>query len=110
VKLERGKTYFAIVFSTRDAPIPEVETYIYIGKDVFGKGKTPRPEHFFQSPWSYFEHGDFAESSHRENLADKTHGHITMMSEDMVETLVDLNGLIKALRELKNEPNADRYL
>jgi len=103
-----GKAYFSLGYSSDDAPIPEVETYIFIGKDIFGS-ENSQGEYFFQTPWSYFEHGSFAET--KKNKRGKIfHGHVTLMRDDAIETLLDFDGLLTALGELKNDANARKYL
>ena len=34
--LEIGKAYFEISWSTNETQVPDIESYIYIGKNIFG--------------------------------------------------------------------------
>ena len=93
MKLEKGKAYYEVSFSTHDVEIPEIDTYIYIGFDLFNAGKG---DHFFQSPWSYFSHGDFTKITDPKL---KPKAQICVMPSEIVETLYSLQELIEYLKE-----------
>ena len=58
--LEKGKAYFEIVFCLPEDVVPEIESYIFIGKNIFNDYKDG-DEYYFQTPCSYYKHGNFAE-------------------------------------------------
>lgn len=93
MKLEKGKAYYEVSFSAHDVEIPEIDTYIYIGFDIFNEGKG---DHFFQSPWSYFTHGDFTEITDPKM---KPKAQISVMPSEIVESLHSLPELIEYLKE-----------
>jgi len=53
--LEKGKAYFEIVFCLPENVVPEIESYILIGKNIFSDGKDS-DEYYFQTPRSYYKH------------------------------------------------------
>ena len=53
--LEKGKAYFEIVFCLPEEGVPEIESYIFIGKNIFNDDKDG-DEYYFQTPRSYYKH------------------------------------------------------
>jgi hypothetical protein len=44
--LEKGKAYFEIMFCLPEDIVPEIESYIFIGKNIFNDDKD-RDEYYF---------------------------------------------------------------
>jgi hypothetical protein len=96
--LNKDKAYFEVSYATRDSKIPDIETYIYIGKNIFSpRGTTD--DYYFQTPHSYLTHGNFSEIS---NLSQRAEAQIMLMKADMVETLYSLDELLRMLSALGN--------
>jgi hypothetical protein len=91
--LEKGKAYFGVSFTEAHTEIPEIETYIFIGKDIFTQGSG---EYIFQTPWSYFTHGNFTAIIDQKL---KSKAQINVMSSEIVEVLYTLPELIEYLGE-----------
>ena len=94
--LTKGKAYFEVSYASRDIEIPDIETYIYIGKNIFPP-REGSDDYYFQTPHSYLTHGDFAKITHQ---AQRAEAQILLMKVDMVETLYSLDELLRMLSEL----------
>jgi len=95
MELEVGKVYFEISWASHEAEVPDIETYIYIGKDIFGGNPE---EYFFQTSYSYEKHGNFAKLKDQNK---KAQAEITLMRSEMIETLYDVNEVIEKLKDLE---------
>jgi len=97
MELEIGKAYFEISWASTNTQVPDIETYIYIGKDIFNRNPT---EHFFQTSHSFQAHGNFAELKDRKQ---KQEAEIILMKSDTIETLSTIEELIDQLNSLGKE-------
>jgi len=94
---EIGKAYFEVVWASSRSVAPSINSYIYIGRDIFGGNKG---EHFFQTPHSYEMHGDFAQLKDQSLRAQ---ADVVLMQPNMVEVLYTIDGLIKYLSDVRDK-------
>tara|TARA_B100000745_G_scaffold300387_2_gene254161 strand:+ start:4809 stop:5201 length:393 start_codon:yes stop_codon:yes gene_type:complete len=90
VELEKGKAYFDVSYSDDDLIIPNIETLIYVGKDILESGK-----YYFQTPDCYFQNGPFYAVT---DESIKPELEIVSMDEcwaEMLETIGTLQELLK---------------
>ena len=103
--LEKGKAYFEIVFCLPEDVVPEIESYIFIGKNIFNDDKD-RDEYYFQTPRSYYKHGNFAEDKDKMDAAKRAKAEIVLMHEDTIDSLHTMDSLIAELKTLSaNHPS-----
>ena len=102
--LEKGKAYFDILFSLPEDVVPEIESYIFIGKNIFN-GDKDSDEYYFQTPSSYYKHGNFAEEKDKMDAAKRAKAEIVLMHEDAIDGLYTMDSLIEKLKTLSaNHP------
>jgi hypothetical protein len=102
--LEKGKAYFEIVFCLPEEGVPEIESYIFIGKNIF-KGDNDSDEYYFQTPCSYYKDGNFAEEKDKMDAAKRAKAEIVLMHEDAIDGLYTIDTLIAELKTLSaNHP------
>ena|SRR5690606_14581405 len=94
---EVGKAYFEVVWASPSSIVPSINSYIYIGCDIFGGSKG---EHFFQTAYSYETHGNF---SQLKDQALKAQADVVMMQSSMVDVLYTIDGLIKYLSDVRDK-------
>ncbi len=94
-ELIEGEYYFLLVFYKAKIRIPKIRTYIYIGKNVYGKDKAPSDEWYFQDPQSYLKHGSFL------TFTKEVEHDRFLVTEDMLPIIYDLSGLIEELDEFQ---------
>lgn len=97
MKLEKGKAYFDVSWSSEETKVPDIDTYIFIGKDIFSGTED---EYYFQTPYSYEKHGDFSKLKDQNT---KSKAEIILLKEDMVEILYTLDSLNDYFGELKEK-------
>ena len=103
--LEKGKAYFEIVFCLPEDVVPEIESYIFIGKNIFNDDKDG-DEYYFQTPRSYYKHGNFAEEKDKMDAAKRAKAEIVLMREDAIDSLYTMDSLIAELKTLSvNHPS-----
>src|SRR5688572_6864545 len=102
--LEIGKAYFQIGFCLPDDIVPEIESYIFIGKNIFNGDKGD--EYYFQTPRSYYKHGNFAEEKDKMDAAKRAKAEIVLMRENAIDSLCTVDSLIAELKTLSvNHPS-----
>jgi hypothetical protein len=85
--------------------VPEIESYIFIGKNIFNDDKD-RDEYYFQTPRSYYKHGNFAEEKDKMDAAKRAKAEIVLMHEDTIDSLLTMDSLIAELKTLSaNHPS-----
>jgi hypothetical protein len=97
-KLSVGQCYFFVNFSQRDPKlsVPNIETLIYVGKNLVGAGKEEAgDEWFFQDPESYLEHGSYLQ------LPEGIERNVTIVHENSLAVIYDIEGLIACLEKVK---------
>lgn len=82
-------------FFDNNLSIPDIETYIYVGKSVLPSDISSEQEKwYFQDPEMYIQKGAFNESQ-------KNDGSIILrVDREMLELIYDLDGLIDLLNEI----------
>jgi hypothetical protein len=108
-ELKQGKVYFSCAYSNPKYPVPEIETYVYIEKNVsLTEEATEQAEYIFEDPRKYFERELLSglseeEKVHYEPPAEPTR---SIFHEGGLNLIHDINGLIQFLEKSKKEPGA----
>jgi hypothetical protein len=103
--LEKGKAYFELVFCVPEEVVPEIESYIFIGKNIFHEGDGG-DEYYFQTPGSYYKDGNFAEEKDKSNPEKRAKAEIVLMHEDAIDSLYTMERLIEESKTLSaNHPS-----
>ncbi len=97
--LEKGKAYFELVFCVPEEGVPEIESYIFIGKNIFNDGDGG-DEYYFQTACSYYKDGNFAEEKDKLNPQKRAKAEIVLMHEDTIDGLYTMERLIEELKTL----------
>jgi hypothetical protein len=101
-KLIVGKAYFVQGYFDREGRIPLIDTYIYIGKNLFAEKKSLQSdEWFFQDPESFLKNGSFTTMS-KEKKA-KIKPDIYCVNKKALFSFYDIYGLIEKLSKLKDK-------
>jgi hypothetical protein len=101
-KLITGRTYFMCGYFFRHRPIPEIESWIYVGVDQESDGMW----HRFQDPISFHAKEWLAEVSEGEDRTTPEERIIRVRHED-IEMVYSLSELEEFVTTLRNEPRAD---
>ncbi len=94
--LVEGERYFLVWYFDEEMNIPEIETHIYVGKNVFSDEKPVKDSWYFQDPESYISLGIFS------SIQDKSKCELLKADNDTLDTMYDLNGLILELQKLRS--------
>ncbi len=90
-----GRCYFLISFLDEEMRIPEIETYIYIGKNLISESDvSDESGWYFQDPESYLSVGQF-DSSRKDIARD-----VMRVDDHTLDLLCDLPGLIRRLSKI----------
>jgi hypothetical protein len=96
--LIKGNIYFLISFFDNDLTIPDIEIYIYIGKNVLPSDKESEGNSwYFQDPETYLQKGAFIESQEKSDF------DILRADLDTLETIYDLEGVTLELSDIQNK-------
>ena len=91
-----GRAYFIAGYCDEDMRVPDIDTYIFIGKNMAdGDDNRNQDSWYFQTPSSYFAEGIITEI--KGNVEDK----ILLLGSDVLDMVYDLEGLIEFLNNLK---------
>ena len=55
---DKGQAYFDVDYSENELIVPNIDTYIYVGKNLFDGDEE---QFYFQTPDCFFKHGPFFE-------------------------------------------------
>jgi hypothetical protein len=108
-ELKEGMVFFFCGYSNPKYPVPEIETYVYIGKNVpKNKQTTEQNEYVFEEPRKYFEKEllDGLSEDEKTNYVPPEEPYRIIVPESSLNTLYDIDGLIRFLLESKKEPGA----
>ena len=98
--LHIGKAYFIAGYCDGGMRVPDIETYIFIGKNMAEEDSNRNQDSwYFQTPESYFSDGIITEI--KGNIKDK----VLLLGSDVLDMVYDLDGLIVFLNSLKNSYN-----
>ncbi len=89
--LKIEKCYFMVDFYDKDLSVPNIETYIYIGKNIYGNQDNEKDSWYFQEPDIFFDKG----TSHEQD--NSLENGIIFIEQDMLEFVYDINGVISEL-------------
>jgi hypothetical protein len=94
--LVEGNCYFLVGYFDNSLCIPEIETYIFVGKNLFPEDAGGKDAWYFQKPGTYLQHGPFHKLPPSEDYEP------LMMGLDILEVSIkDLDGLSEFLTEIK---------
>ncbi len=97
-ELKVGRTYFACAYFIRNKPTPEIETWIYLGKNISsGDSESEDSYHYFQDPESYYQREILDELT--EEQAQEYENPESPIRMRVLESEVE--GLVQDLKELK---------
>lgn len=117
LKIQVGRAYFMCGFYLRHIPIPEIETWIYVGADVLKNDNSDGQKYnYFQRPEVYFENEireeyaehDVEQDSEVESTLERS-SLIRVSEEDLDGLVYDYRGLCHWVSGLSKEPNAEDY-
>jgi hypothetical protein len=102
--LEVGETYFAVFYHDERCNTPEIDTLIYLGRDLNGTQPGNEVVHYFQLAYSYYRHGNWnnLSTAERELLSDYP---LQLYGVDSLDPICDLAGLLTELSELLQKQN-----
>lgn len=93
--LKVANVYFHVLFADDELSIPIVDTYIYVGKNLFGNdGNGAESRWYFQDPDTYMDIGPF-------NKAPKGDYGVLSADDVTLEEMYDSAGLAELLVALK---------
>ena len=115
LKLQIGRAYFLCGYYLRNRPIPDIETWIYIGTNIFEEDKTEEePHHYFERPEVYFAKEIAEETAEYRSYEadgdtpeDLNEPRFRVAESELVALVYDYQGLRKWVAALGEEPNAD---
>lgn len=99
IKYEPGQCYFMLGYCDRDLRIPDIETYICLGKNIFG----PQSE----DCWYFQEARSFVEDGRATSMSDP---HVMTITKEALSNFVDWRGLIEELTENKKMQDQGKTL
>ena len=116
--LEVGKAYFMCGYYVRDLPIPEIETWIYIGSNIYEEDKKGKDRyHYFEKPESYLastiseERKMYANGEEITEIIDnETNRKLRVKDSDIEAFVYDYKGLVEWVTALAEQPNAKKVL
>lgn len=103
---EIGKTYFEGSFLHPRYPIPEIETWIYVGQNLFADEAEDEDVYYFINPQKYYE-ADLKAAIQDDAFFDEIDGYYVVRESDL-EAIMDLEELLGWLASLKQAENADQ--
>ena len=114
-ELKIGRSYFLCGYYLRHLPIPAIETWIYIGENLFDEDKAEaQTYHYFERPAVYFaeqmaeERAKYAAQEEPcEDREDEPARKLRIAHSDLEAAVYDYQGLCEWVAALANERNAD---
>ena len=107
-ELKVDRAYFVCGYYLRNMPIPNIETCVYVGSNLFeSDASSSELMHYFKNPETYFakeiasEHEDTLESQ-----SDEQPRYIRIPESGLEALVYDYEGLKKWVSQLGAEPNA----
>lgn len=116
-KLEIGKAYFGCGYYLRNLPTPSIQTWIYLGADIYGKDEDDGGlYHYFESPEIYFEKQISEETEQfqdeknvdKEQLDGSKPTRLRVADNHLEALIYNYEGLKEFINSLGQEPNADK--
>jgi len=110
-ELKIGRVYFSCAWYAAKYPVPDIRTYVYIGKNIYeDREDKSQDEHVFEEPRKYFEKeilNGLSEDEKKEYETPEEPYRMTI-PEDSLEIIKDIDGLLDFLKRSKKEQNADQ--
>ncbi|MBS3759073.1 MAG: hypothetical protein KGY61_10465 [Desulfobacterales bacterium] len=103
---EIGKVYFEGSFLHPEYPIPEVETWIYVGMNLFEEEVEEENAYFFINPQKYYE-DDLKVAIQDESFFEDIDGYYVVNESDL-DAIMDIDALAAWLSGLKAAENAGK--
>ena len=92
-KIEIGKVYFDVSYSQNELIVPNIQTLVYVGKDLFPERNG---DYYFQTSDCYFRNGPFYKVSDEKKKKDL---EFFLAKSDYVECLYTSETLVQLLEE-----------
>ena len=90
------RCYFLLTYHDKELRLPEITTYIYVGKNIFDSGGSENdPRWFFQTAESRVSDGLFDPKVHEPAET------LLAVEQDMLDEFCDLGKLIDTLRDIE---------
>ena len=110
-----GRAYFCCGYYLRDVPVPEIETWIYIGQNIFDEDQNiDQIFHYFEHPTEYFrakmvlEYAQYDSSEENQVDENRPVPKLRVSERDLEGLVYDYGDLLAWVDQLKEEPNADQ--
>lgn len=100
-QLKIGNCYFMIRYYTEKTNIPDIWTYVYLGKDIYAK-QPKSDDYYFQEIEHYLKPD---KNDDKKSPADKG---IMMLELDCLYLMYDVDSLINTLNDLKKSLDKDK--
>ncbi len=100
-----GKVYFEGSFLHPEYPIPEIETWIYVGMNLFEEEAEEENAYFFINPQKYYE-DDLKPAIQDESFFEDIDGYYVVKESDL-DAIMDIDELAAWLPALKGAENAE---
>lgn len=101
-----GKVYFEGSFLHPAYPIPEIETWIYVGMNLFEEEAEDENVYFFINPQKYYE-DELKAAIADDAFFEDIDGYYVVKESDL-DAIMDIGELSAWLPELKEAENADK--
>ena len=101
-----GRVYFEGSFLHPEYPIPEIETWIYVGMNLFEEEGEVEDLFFFINPQKYYE-DDLKPAIADESFFEDIDGYYVVKESDL-DGIMDIDELSAWLPALKAVENADK--
>jgi len=103
---EIGKVYFEGSLLHPRYPIPEIETWIYVGKNLFADDEAGEDAYYFINPQKYYE-DDLKKAIDDEDFFEAIDGYYMVLENDL-DGIMDIDELAAWVVTLKDDEHADK--
>jgi len=103
---EIGKVYFEGSFLHPRYPIPEIETWIYVGQNLFEDEADDENTYFFINPQKYYE-ADLKAAIADDSFFEDIDGYYVVKESDL-EGIMDVEALLAWLAQLKQAAHSEK--
>jgi hypothetical protein len=104
--LEIGKVYFEGSFLHPAYPIPEIETWVYVGRNLFGDEEPDGNAFYFVNPQKYYE-ADLQEAIDDPAFFEDIDGYYVVAESDL-DGIMTIDELAAWLAGLKRAEHAEK--
>ena len=103
---EIGKVYFEGSLLHPKYPIPEIETWIYVGKNLFADDESDENVYYFINPQKYYE-ADLKQAIDDEAFFEEIDGYYVVRESDL-DGIMAIDELAAWVVSLKEDEHADK--